>query len=309
MNRLVSLIGLISLLSMLSGCSIFEVMDDLYDIDVEQGRLSLRVCYSECSDDVSTSLPTSYRLRVVSETEYKNGTITFTSLKDSAKFTNKMNRSIDTLSFEGHVQPGTYRFYSYNESSDYDVSNSAIKVKTTGESIVSNPKPLFLGFWQHEISKGEQVNAEVVVRQRTRSLHFRFLLNMADTLNYISSEVVLSNVCYQINLLSGSVDTYHRVDLPLHMTSGTYIEGDKTYLCIEDHVNIMSPSAEEYSTLGLDNTLTVVVKYATPSEQKQAAFSFERVLDDAYSQSYVGTANDPYCINQYTWQTTLTINN
>lgn len=123
MNRLVTLFGLLLLLPMMAGCSFFDVIDDLYDIDAEQGKLALQVSYSEHSADVAASLPSSYRLSLTGTTALKNSTFSFVSLIDGARYTNKMDRTTDILSFADYVQPGSYRFITYNDNAGYEVSS------------------------------------------------------------------------------------------------------------------------------------------------------------------------------------------
>jgi len=167
------------------------------------------------------SLPESYLLNMENKTQYKNGTMAFISRIDSNRFVNRLNRSIDTLCFSGYVQPGIYRFYTYNEATDYEVNSTTLSVKADGESVVRNPKPLFLGVWQQDIAKKDSVSAEVSVRQRTRRITFCLLLDMSDSISYVSSEVSLSNIYSQIDLSTGSLDSNHLVTLPLQMTEGS----------------------------------------------------------------------------------------
>lgn len=300
--------ALLLLIPIAAGCRVFEVEDDLYDIKKEQSRVWLQFFYTQYSEDRANDLPSLYLIDIVSETEYPNIPIVFTSSTDGAQITDSVHRSLDELYFSGYLQPGYHRFMSYNEAKGFEIDSLAAVVKANGNSIERNPGPLYLGSLQKQTFAGEPISEGIYVRQRTRQFVFRFLLDLPDSLSYISSDVTLSNVYYRIDMLTDAIDPECQVTLPLHLSKGSYSEDGKTYLSLEDRINVLSPSAYEYNQMGTSNTLTVNIRYAAPSGNKTKTFTFDKALDAAYSQEYAVAENDLNCLKLYTWQTTLNLN-
>lgn len=299
-HRMILSVWMLTLM-LLASCDVFEVMDDMYVIADEQGRVTLQVAYSEYSEDMAGSLPGSYLLKWKNKTEFSNGTLAFRSLKDDSRYTSRMDHSLDTLVFDSYVQPGSYRFYTYNTAAGFSVNASTAAVKAEDGVIVRNPGTLFLGAWNQEITKGERVNANVMVRQRTRPITFTIELDMSDSLSYVSSEVSLSHVFTQIDMTTGTLDPSAQVTLPLQMSAEPYKEDGRNRVRLEDKINVLSPSAAEYAEWGVNNTLTVIVRYMSPSGEQQAEFVIDNALDEAYSSSYVASTQDDYCVMAFRW--------
>jgi len=308
MKKQMKLWALLLLIPIAASCRVFEVEDDLYDIRKEQASAWVQLFYTQYSEDRANDLPAFYLIDIVSETEFPNIPIVFTSSTDGAQLTDSVFRSLDELYFSGYLQPGYHRFMTYNEPEGFEIDSLAAVVKTNGNSIERNPGPLFLGSLQKQTFAGEPISEGIYVRQRTRQFVFRFLLDMPDSLSYISSDVTLSNVYTRIDMLTDAIDPQSQVTLPLQMKEGSYSEEGKTYVSLEDRINVLSPSAYEYYQIGSSNVLTVNIRYASPSGKKTMEFKFDNALEDAYSQDYAVAENDLNCLKLYTWQTILTLN-
>ena len=289
-----------------TGCRIFEVEDDLYDISREQANVWLQLFYVEHSADVAQQLPASYRIRTVRHTQQHSTAPTFVSARDGEQFTTTLPRTTDTLYYSGYMQPGDYRLLTYNEATGFEIDTEAAAVLTAGTSVIANPEPLFLGTWSGTLAAGETFSTGVYVRQRTRRVTFRLEASLSDTLSYVTCAATLSGVCYRLDFATDAIDPACQTTLPLSFSSVVTPEGDKTRVTLTSTVNLLSPSAYEYATMGLSHRLDVQLQALGPSGIIHTSdYSFDRALDEAYSADYAASTGDLNCIEAYTWQRTL----
>ncbi len=287
----------------LTGCRIFDVEDDLYDIDKEQATVSLQLLYVEHSTDRADVLPSSYGIRFYSDSELPNPSVQFVSARDGKSFTNTLNRSVDTLSYNGYLQPGSYRLLTYNNARGFQVDATSAEVERHGTSILAMPESLYLGSWSEQLTGGEQCSMDVHVRQRTRRLTFRVELEMSDMLTFVSSTGSLSNVCYRLDIAKDSIDRTCLATMPLAWQVGKVVAGNGTKTVeLVCEANVLSPSAAEFAAMGVGQTLTMEIRLAGPSGEKTVEYSFEHALDEAYRPGYVEATGDLWCIEHYEWR-------
>lgn len=287
----------------LTGCRIFDVEDDLYDIDKEQATVSLQLLYVEHSTDREDVLPSSYGIRFYSDSELPNPSVQFVSARDGKSFTNTLNRSVDTLSYNGYLQPGSYKLLTYNNARGFKVDATSAEVERHGTSILAMPESLYLGSWSEKLTGGEQYSADVHVRQRTRRLTFRVELEMSDMQTFVSSTGSLSNVCYRLDIAKDSIDPTCLATMPLAWQVGTVVAGDGTKTVeLVCEANVLSPSAAEFAAMGVGQTLTMEIRLAGPSGEKTVEYSLEHALDEAYRLGYVEATGDLWCIKHYEWR-------
>lgn len=303
MKRFWMVLILTGLALWMTSCRIFDVEDDLYDIDKEQASVSLRLFYVEHSTDRVDMLPSTYGIRFSGDSELPNSSFQFVSVTDGKSFTNTLNRSIDTLCYDGYLQPGNYKLLTYNNARGFKVDATSAEVERQGTSILAMPESLYLGTWSEQLTGGEKYSKDVHVRQRTRHLTFRVELEMSDMLTYVSSSGSLSNVCCRLDIAKDSIDPTSLATLPLAWQVGTVTEGDGTKTVeLVGEVNVLSPSAAEFAAMGVGQTLTMEVRLAGPSGEKTVEFSFEHALDEAYRPGYVEATGDIWCIEHYDWR-------
>ena len=108
MRRILNIVLMMVTACWMTGCRVFDVEDDLYDIDKEQATVALQIRYVERLGDM-TELPLSYRIRMYSDSKWPNTGFAFVSDNDGSRFTTTMRHSTDTLSYHGYMQPGYYR--------------------------------------------------------------------------------------------------------------------------------------------------------------------------------------------------------
>ena len=103
MRRILNIVLMTVTACWMTSCRVFDVQDDLYDIDKEQATVALQLRYVERSEGM-TELPTSYRIQLYSDSKWPNTGFAFESEKDGARFTTIMRRPTDTLSYHGYMQ-------------------------------------------------------------------------------------------------------------------------------------------------------------------------------------------------------------
>ena len=194
MSRILNIVMMTVTACWMSSCRVFEVEDDLYDISKEQASVTMRLCYVEHSEDMSDELPSSYRIRLYNHSKLPNTGFAFVSERDGERFTTTLPRSMDTISYQGYMQPGYYRLLTYNLAEGISVDSAAAVVEKEGGLIKAMPDPLFLGTWAGELKGGEQYSTSVTVRQRTKRFAFRVEVPLDDTLTYVSNTARLNNV-------------------------------------------------------------------------------------------------------------------
>ena len=303
MKRFWTVLMLAAMAVWMTSCRIFDVEDDLYDIDKEQATVALQLFYVEHSTDRADVLPSSYRISLYSDSELPNPSVQFVSTRDGKSFTNTLNRSVDTLSYNGYLQPGNYKLLTYNSARGFKVDATSAEVEMHGASILAMPESLYLGTWSEQLTGGEQYSKDVLVRQRTRRLTFRVELEMSDMLTFVSSTGSLSNVCYRLDIAKDSIDPTCLATLPLDWQVEKITEGDGTKrIELVCEANVLSPSAAEFAAMGVVQTLTMEVRLASSAGEKTVELSFEHALDEAYRSSYVEATGDGRCIEHYEWR-------
>ena len=263
----------------MTGCRVFEVEDDLYDIDKEQATVSLQLCYVEHSQDVTDQLPSSYRIRLYSDSKWRNTGLAFVSERDGERFTTTLRRSTDTISYHGYLQPGYYRLLSYNQAEGFTVDTTAAVVDNNGGLIKALPEPLFLGTWAGSLKGGEQYTTSVTVRQRTKRFAFRVEVPLDDTLTYVSSTGYLSNAFYRLDIAQDAVDATALGTVALEMRAEP-LSGARGVVLVGE-ANLLWPSEEEYAHMGVSQTLTVDVGLEAPC----GAVERRIVIDEATRSS------------------------
>ena len=263
----------------MTGCRVFEVEDDLYDIDKEQATVSLQLCYVEHTQDVTDQLPSSYRIRLYSDSKWRNTGLAFVSERDGEQYTTTLRRSTDTISYHGYLQPGYYRLLSYNQAEGFTVDTTAVVVDNNGGLIKAMPEPLFLGTWAGSLRGGEQYSTSVTVRQRTKRFAFRVEVPLDDTLTYVSSIGHLSNAFYRLDIAQDAVDATALGTVALEMRVEP-LSGAHGVMLVGE-ANLLWPSEEEYARIGVMQTLTVDVGLEAPC----GAVERRIVIDEATRSS------------------------
>ena len=246
MSRILNIVMMTVTACWMSSCRVFEVEDDLYDISKEQASVTMQLCYVEHSEDMADELPSSYRIRLYNHCKLPNTGFAFVSERDGERFTTTLRRSMDTISYQGYMQPGYYRLLTYNLAEGISVDSTAAVVENEGGLIKAMPDPLFLGTWAGELKGGEQYSTRVTVRQRTKRFAFRVEVPLDDTLTYVSNTARLNNVFYRLDALFGEA-------------------------------NLLWPGDEEFASLGVKQSLTVDVRLAGPGGDEERRL----VIDEA----------------------------
>lgn len=299
------------LIMTLSACQLLVVEDPLYDIAAEQAYVRLRVCYAALPPDVADQLPSRFPLEVTCRTSWPTGF--GLSDDDGRPVTTATVRPVGTLSYEGYAQPGYYRVHSFAPAQGYNADSAWIEVRRQGGYVERRPAPLVGGHWERQLRGGDVVRDTVRVRQHTRQVVFRILLTLGDSLRCASSDAVLTDVHYRLDLLHDALDTTRRAPLPLRMQQVSHRTADgTTYAALVDTIRILSPTATQYARWGHNHTLTVSLglertEQDAPQPIQPVTYSFGHVLDEAYSQRYVEATGDTYCTEPYVWQAYATL--
>ncbi len=246
----------------ITSCRVFEVDDDLYDISKEQALITMQLCYVEHSEDMANELPSSYRIRLYSNSKLSNTGFAFVSERDGERFTTTMSRSIDTISYHGYVHPGYYRLLTYNRAEGFSVDSTAAVVENEGGLIKAMPEPLFLGTWAGELKGGEQYSTSVTVRQRTKRFAFRVEVPIDDTLMYVSNKARLNNAFYRLDVSEDAIDATALGTVLLEMRA-EMLDGMRGVVLVGE-ANLLWPVDDEYARMGVKQSLTVDVRLAGP---------------------------------------------
>ena len=257
----------------ITSCRVFEVDDDLYDISEEQALITMQLCYVEHSEDMADELPSSYRIRLYSYSKLSNTGFAFVSEMDGERFTTTLDRSTDTISYHGYMQPGYYRLLTFNRAEGFSVDSTAAVVENVGGLIKAMPEPLFLGTWAGELKGGEQYSTSVTVRQRTKRFVFRVEVPLDETLTYVSNTANLNNAFYRLDVSEDAIDATSLGTVPLEMRAEALNEAHGVALVGE--ANLLWPSDEEYARMGVKQTLTVDVHLAGPGGELERRIVIE----------------------------------
>ncbi len=262
MSRILNIVMMTVTACWMTSCRVFEVEDDLYDISKEQASVTMQLCYVEHSEDMADELPSSYRIRLYKHSKLPNTGFAFVSERDGERFTTTLRRSMDTISYQGYMQPGYYRLLTYNQAEGISVDSAAAVVENEGGLIKAMPDPLFLGTWAGELKGGEQYSTSVTVRQRTKRFAFRVEVPLDDTLTYVSNTARLNNVFYRLDVAKDAVDATAGGMASLEMRAEA-LEG-ASGVVLSGEANLLWPGDEEFASLGVKQSLTVDVRLAGP---------------------------------------------
>ena len=263
MSRILNIVMMTVTACWMTSCRVFEVEDDLYDISKEQASVTMQLCYVEHSEDMADELPSSYRIRLYNHSKLPNTGFAFVSERDGERFTTTLRRSMDTISYQGYMQPGYYRLLTYNLAEGISVDSTAAVVENEGGLIKAMPDPLFLGTWAGELKGGEQYSTRVTVRQRTKRFAFRVEVPLDDTLTYVSNTARLNNVFYRLDVAKDAVDATALGMASVEMRAEA-LEGSSG-VALFGEANLLWPGDEEFAILGVKLSLTVDVRLAGPS--------------------------------------------
>lgn len=263
MSRILNIVMMTVTACWMTSCRVFEVEDDLYDISKEQASVTMQLCYVEHSEDMADELPSSYRIRLYNHSKLPNTGFAFVSERDGERFTTTLRRSMDTISYQGYMQPGYYRLLTYNLAEGISVDSTAAVVENEGGLIKAMPDPLFLGTWAGELKGGEQYSTRVTVRQRTKRFAFRVEVPLDDTLTYVSNTARLNNVFYRLDVAKDAVDATALGMASVEMRAEA-LEGSSG-VALFGEANLLWPGDEEFAILGVKQSLTVDVRLAGPS--------------------------------------------
>lgn len=275
MSRILNIVMMTVTACWMSSCRVFEVEDDLYDINKEQASVTMQLCYVEHSEDMADELPSSYRIRLYNHSKLPNTGFAFVSERDGERFTTTLRRSTDTISYQGYMQPGYYRLLTYNQAEGISVDSAAAVVENEGGLIKAMPDPLFLGTWAGELKGGEQYSTRVTVRQRTKRFAFRVEVPLDDTLTYVSNTARLNNVFYRLDVAKDAVDATALGMASVEMRAEA-LEGSSG-VALFGEANLLWPGDEEFAILGVKQSLTVDVRLAGPSGEQEQRL----VIDEA----------------------------
>ena len=259
----------------ITSCRVFEVDDDLYDISEEQALITMQLCYVEHSEDMADELPSSYRIRLYSYSKLSNTGFAFVSEMDGERFTTTLDRSTDTISYHGYMQPGYYRLLTFNRAEGFSVDSTAAVVENVGGLIKAMPEPLFLGTWAGELKGGEQYSTSVTVRQRTKRFVFRVEVPLDETLTYVSNTANLNNAFYRLDVSEDAIDATSLGTVPLEMRAEAL--NSALGVALVGEANLLWPSDEEYARMGVKQSLTVDVRLAGPGGDEERQI----VIDEA----------------------------
>ena len=291
MRRILNLVMMALTACWMTSCRVFEVEDDLYDIDKEQATMTMQLCYVERFED-RTELPSSYRIRMYRHSELPNSGFAFVSERDGERFTNTLHRSTDTLSYRGYMQPGYYRLLTYNQAEGFSVDSTAAVVENEGELIKAMPETLFLGTWAGALKGGEQYSTNVTVRQRTKRFAFRVEVPLDDTLTYVSSEGRLSNAFYRLDVAKDAIDATTLGTVALDMRAEV-MDGARGVVLVGE-ANLLWPGDEEFARLGVKQTLTVNVQLAGPNGDVERRLVLEEATMSSQTRVLTRTQRDTF---------------
>ena len=275
MNRILNIVLMAVTACWITSCRVFEVDDDLYDISEEQALITMQLCYVEHSEDMADELPSSYRIRLYSYSKLSNTGFAFVSEMDGERFTTTLDRSTDTISYHGYVQPGYYRLLTFNRAEGFSVDSTAAVVENVGGLIKAMPEPLFLGTWAGELKGGEQYSTSVTVRQRTKRFVFRVEVPLDETLTYVSNTANLNNAFYRLDVSEDAIDATALGTVPLEMRAEALVSALGVALVGE--ANLLWPGDDEYARMGVKQSLTVDVRLAGPGGDEERQI----VIDEA----------------------------
>ena len=182
---------------------------------------------------------------------------------------------MDTISYQGYMQPGYYRLLTYNLAEGISVDSTAAVVENEGGLIKAMPDPLFLGTWAGELKGGVQYSTSVTVRQRSKRFAFRVEVPLDDTLTYVSNTARLNNVFYRLDVAKDAVDATALGMASVEMRAEALEGSSGVALCGE--ANLLWPGDEEFASLGVKQSLTVDVRLAGPSGEQEQRL----VIDEA----------------------------
>ena len=279
MKRFLSIVMMALTACWMTSCRVFEVEDDLYDISKEQATMTMQLCYVEHTEDIADELPSSYRIRLYSHSKLPNTGFAFVSESDGERFTTTLGRSMDTISFHGYMQPGYYRFLTYNQAEGFRVDSTAAVVEHEDGIIKAMPESLFLGTWAGELKGGEQYSTSVTVRQRTKRFAFRVEVPFDETLTYVSSEGRLNNAFYRLDVAKDAIDATALGTIPLEMRA-EMLEGAHGVVLVGE-ANLLWPGDDEFARMGVKQSLTVDVRLAGPGGDEERRI----VIDEATGSS------------------------
>ena len=291
MRKILNIVMIAVTACWLTSCRVFEVEDDLYDIDKEQAMVTMQLHYVEYSEDMADELPTSYRISLYSHSRLHNSGIAFVSERDGEQFTTTLRRSTDTISYHGYMQPGYYRLLTYNRAEGFSVDSTAAVVENEGGLIKALPEPLYLGTWAGELKSGEQYGMSVTVRQRTKRFAFRVEVPMDDTLTYVSSEGRLSNAFYRLDISKDAIDAAALGTVALDMRAEE-LDGARGVVLVGE-ANLLWPGDEEYARMGVTQSLTVDVRLAGPSGEQVRRVVIDEATMSSHTRLLTETQGQP----------------
>lgn len=291
MRKILNIVMIAVTACWLTSCRVFEVEDELYDIDKEQAMVTMQLHYVEYSEDMADELPTSYRISLYSHSRLHNTGIAFVSERDGEQFTTTLRRSTDTISYHGYMQPGYYRLLTYNRADGFSVDSTAAVVENEGGLIKALPEPLYLGTWAGELKSGEQYGMSVTVRQRTKRFAFRVEVPMDDTLTYVSSEGRLSNAFYRLDVSNDAIDAAALGTVALDMRAEE-LDGARGVVLVGE-ANLLWPGDEEYARLGVTQSLTVDVRLAGPSGEQVRRVVIDEATMSSHTRLLTETQGQP----------------
>ena len=275
MNRILNIVLMAVTACWITSCRVFEVDDDLYDISEEQALITMQLCYVEHSEDMADELPSSYRIRLYSYSKLSNTGFAFVSEMDGERFTTTLDRSTDTISYHGYMQPGYYRLLTFNRAEGFSVDSTAAVVENVGGLIKAMPEPLFLGTWAGELKGGEQYSTSVTVRQRTKRFVFRVEVPLDETLTYVSNTANLNNAFYRLDVSEDAIDATALGTVPLEMRAEAL--DSALGVALVGEANLLWPGDDEYARMGVKQSLTVDVRLAGPGGDEERQI----VIDEA----------------------------
>ena len=277
MSRILNIVMMTVTACWVTSCRVFEVEDDLYDISKEQASVTMQLCYVEHSEDMADELPSSYRIRLYNHSNLPNTGFAFVSERDGERFTTMLRRSMDTISYQGYMQPGYYRLLTYNQAEGISVDSTAAVVENEGGLIKAMPDPLFLGTWAGDLKGGEQYSTSVTVRQRTKRFAFRVEVPLDDTLTYVSNTARLNNVFYRLDVAKDAVDATALGTVLLEMRAEA-LNGAHGVVLVGE-ANLLWPGDEEFASLGVKQSLTVDVCLAGPGGELERRIVIEEATE------------------------------
>ena len=291
MRRILNILMMALTACWITSCRVFEVDDDLYDINKEQASVTMRLFYVEHTEDMADELPSSYRIRLYNRSKLPNSGFAFLSERDGERFTTSMQRSTDTLCYYGYMQPGYYRLLTYNQAEGFSVDSTAAVVENEDGLFKAMPESLFLGTWAGELKGGEQSNTSVTVRQRTKWFTFRVEVQLDDTLSYVSNTARLNNVFYRLDVSADAIDATALGTVPLERRVEA-LDGSRG-VALFGEANLLWPGNEEGARLGVKQSLTVDVRLAGPSGEVERQLVFVDATVSGQGRTLMGTLGQP----------------